>query len=202
MTIRRPNAAIRKVTRLHDGFLRLNEYLLDIETHAGERVTRTWLLMERGNAVAVLGYDPARDLVVLVNEVRPGALAAGDDPFSDALVAGGMGPDESVFDAAMREMREETNLELRQPRIVHPGLYSSPGGTSEKVAIVLGLVDSTRAGGVHGNPAEGEDIKTVILPAEQFIARARSGAITDMKTVLAGYWLAEHRAALRAGAGA
>jgi ADP-ribose pyrophosphatase len=44
--------------------------------------------MERGNAIAVLGHDPKRDEVVLANEFRPGALAAGDYPYRDNLVAG------------------------------------------------------------------------------------------------------------------
>ena len=36
------------------------------------------LVMERGHAVGVLGYDASRDEVVLANELRPGMLAAGE----------------------------------------------------------------------------------------------------------------------------
>lgn len=201
MSTRRPNASVKSVRPLHNGFLRLNEYEIETDTHAGGTVTVTRLVMERGHAVAVLGYDPARDEMVLVNELRPGMLAEGEYPFADALVAGGIGPHETAVEAARREMKEEANLDLRDPVVVHPGLYVSSGGTSEKIAIVVGFVDSAGAGGVHGNPGELEDIKTVVLTADEFIDRARHGAITDMKTALAGYWFAEHRDRLRASAG-
>jgi ADP-ribose pyrophosphatase len=55
-------------------------------------------------------------------------------------------------------------------------------------------VDTSQAGGVHGNAAESEDILTIILPAKVFIDRVRSGEINDLKTLVAGYWFAEHRA--------
>ena len=193
MRKRKPAAAIKAVTPLHSGFLTVNRYELDVEKHDGGRHTLTWELMERGDAVAVLGYDPARDEVVLVNEIRPGALAAGDYPYLDNLVAGGIGEDEPVLDAAVREMKEETGLDLRDPVVAHPGAYVSSGGTTERVAIVFGFVDTHAAGGVHGSPHESEDILTVVLPAQEFVDRVRGGELNDMKTLLAGYWFAEYR---------
>ncbi|MFO7277421.1 MAG: NUDIX domain-containing protein [Pseudomonadota bacterium] len=194
MAQRRLRASIRKVTPLYSGFLKVNRYEIEAEKHGGGFVTVALEVMERGHAVAVLGYDPVRDEVVLVNELRAGELAAGDYPFGEALVAGGIGGDETPIDAAIREMKEETGLELRDPQLVHPGAYVSPGGTSEKVAIVFGTVDTSRAGGVHGNRNEHEDILTVVLPAQELIDRARRGEISDLKTLFAAYWLAEYRA--------
>jgi ADP-ribose pyrophosphatase len=193
MTTHKLRALIRKVTPLYSGFLKVNRYELDVERHEGGLRPLTWEVMERGHSVAALGYDPTLDVVVLVNELRPGALAAGDYPYTDSLVAGVVEPGENVMDAAVREMREEAGLELRDPIVVHAGAYVSPGGTSEKVAIVFGIVDASRAGGVHGKPDEREDILAVVIPAQQFIDAARTGSITDMKTVLAAYWLAERR---------
>jgi ADP-ribose pyrophosphatase len=193
MPTRRPRATIKNVTPLSTGFLTVNRYDLEIERHAGGTQTRTWEVMERGNSVGVLGFDPARDAVVLINEMRPGVLVAGDYPFTDNLVAGGMGKGESPLDAAAREMKEETGLELHDAQLIHPGAYVSSGGTSEKIALVVGRVDSSLAGGIHGNPNESEDILTVVLPADEFIARSRRAEITDFKTLLAAYWLAEHR---------
>jgi ADP-ribose pyrophosphatase len=195
MTTRRLTAVIQNVTRLSTGFLTVNRYELEIEKHAGGTQTRTWEVMERGNSVGVLGYDPARDTVVLVNEMRPGALIGGDYPFTDNLVAGGIGKGESPIDAAEREMKEETGLELHDAQLIHPGAYVSSGGTSEKIALVFGRVDTSLAGGIHGNANESEDILTVVLPADELIARSRRAEITDLKTLLAAYWLAEHRRA-------
>ena len=195
MNARKLVATIKNVTRLSTGFLTVNRYELEIEKHAGGTQTRTWEVMERGNSVGVLGYDPARDVVVLVNEMRPGALVAGDYPFTDNLVAGGMTEGESALEAAEREMKEETGLDLHDAQLIHPGAYVSSGGTSEKIALVVGRVDASLAGGIHGNTNESEDILTVVLPAEEFIARSRRAEITDLKTLLAAYWLAEHRRA-------
>jgi ADP-ribose pyrophosphatase len=200
MTRRKLKASVRAVTPLHAGFLRVNRYEIEVERHAGDTRIVTWEVMERGNAVAVLGYDPRRDEVVLAQELRPGMLAAGDYSFSDNLVARGIAAGEDPLNAAVREMQEETGLQLRKPQLIHPGAYVSSGGTSEKVVIVLGLIDASAAGGVHGNPDESEDILTVILPAEEFIRRVRAGDITDLKTMVAGYWFAEHREQVRATA--
>ncbi len=92
-------------------------------------------------------------------------------------------------------MQEETGLVLSDPALIHSGAYVSSGGTSEKISIVYGTVDTSKAGGVHGNATENEDILTVVLPAKVFIDRVRSGDINDLKTLVAGYWFAEHRAA-------
>lgn len=194
MSQRKLEARILRRTPLYTGFLKVARYEIDTERHAGgfQRLTRE--VMERGDAVAVLAYDPARDAVVLVNEMRPGALAAGDYPYTDNLIAGALDAGESPLRAAVRETKEETGLDLEDPVIVHPGAFVSSGGTSEKIVIVFGFVDASAAGGIHGNPEEQEDILSVVLPAEEFIARTRRAEITDLKTLVAGYWLAEYRA--------
>jgi len=182
-------------TPLHEGFLRVYRYEFEVEKHGGGIGRTSWEVMERGNAVAVLGHDSGRDEVVLVNEFRPGAIVAGDYPYRDNLVAGAIENNETALEAAVREMKEEAGLVLSNPVLIHPGAYVSSGGTSEKIAIVYGTVDTSHAGGVHGNAAEHEDILTVVLPARVFIDRVRSGDINDLKTLVAGYWFAERQAA-------
>jgi len=195
MTSRKLSAVIRTKKPLHEGFLRVYEYKIDVEKHDGGIERTSWEIMERGNAVAVLGHDPDRDEVVLANEFRPGALVAGDYPYRDNLVAGTIEKNETALEAAVREMKEETGLALSNPTLIHPGGYVSSGGTSEKISIVYGTVDTSAAGGVHGNAAEHEDILAVVIPANLFIDRVRSGAINDLKTLVAGYWFAERQAA-------
>lgn len=194
MTKRRPRAAIRGRISLKEGFLRVYRYDFEVERHEGGMRTLSWEVMERGNAVGVLGHDPVRDEVVLANEFRPGILAAGEYPYRDNLVAGVIERDESALDAAVREMHEEAGLALSDPRLIHAGAYVSSGGTSEKISLVYGTVDTRLAGGIHGNVAENEDILSVVLPAQAFIERVRTGDINDLKTLVAGYWFAEYHA--------
>jgi ADP-ribose pyrophosphatase len=197
VTEKQLNANILGRTPLHEGFLRVYRYEFEVQNLGGGVRQISWEMMERGNAVAVLGHDPRRDEVVLANEFRPGAMVAGDYPYRDNLVAGAIDGNETAVDAAVREMHEETGLALGNPTVIHPGAYVSSGGTSEKISIVYGTVDSGQAGGVHGNVAEHEDILTVVLPAKVFIDRVRSGMINDLKTLVAGYWFAERWAAGR-----
>lgn len=194
---RRLKAAIRAATPLCDGFLKVNRYEIEAERHGGGARLHSWEVMERGHAVAVLAYDPRRDEVVLVNEMRPGALVAGDYPYTDNLCAGAIAVGESPLVAAVREMKEETGLDLHDPVVIHAGAYASSGGSSEKVVIVFGKVDTGAAGGVHGNPAENEDTLSVVLRAGEFIDRTRRAEISDLKTLVAGYWLADYRRQIR-----
>ena len=194
---KRPEARIIQKDRVFDGFFKMDELTIEHDTHEGGSMTVKRLIFERGHAVAILGYDPARDQVLLVNEMRPGLLAAGDYPFNDSLPAGMIDKGEDEITAAKREMLEETGLVLKNPQLIHPGAYVSSGGTSERLALVFGTVDMASAGGVHGHASEGEDIKTVILTSDEFIQRAESGALKDMKSLVCAFWLAKNRDSIR-----
>jgi ADP-ribose pyrophosphatase len=194
MNKNRLKARVLSRTPLHEGFLRLYRYRLEVQAHDGDLRDIEWELMERGNSVGVLAYDLVRDAVVLGNECRPGALVSGDNPFRDQLIAGVLEAGESPIDAAVREMREETGLTLADPAVIHPGAYASSGGTSERIALVFGLVDTTGVDGmVHGSDAK-ESVLAVVQPAQAFIERVLNGEIDDCKTLLAGYWFARHQA--------
>jgi len=190
-------AMIRGKTPLHEGFLRVYRYEFEVEKHQGGVQRISWEVMERGNAVAVLGHDVERDEIVLANEFRPGSLVAGEYAYLDNLVAGAIEAGETALEAAVREMQEEAGLVLNDPVLIHSGAYVSSGGTSEKISLVYGTVDTRRAGGVHGSAAENEDILTIVMPAKVFIERVRNGDINDLKTLVAGYWFAERHAAGR-----
>lgn len=190
-------ARIISKTDEYKGFLTISKLQIERDNHDGSRQTVTWLMMERGHAVAVLAYDPVEDLVILGNEMRPGILVAGGYPYTDNLLAGGINKDETPIEAAVRETMEEAGLELQDPLMIHDKSYVSSGGTSERISIVFGIVASKKAGGIHGAENESESIKTTILTSDEFMARIRSNDINDLKTMVAGYWLIENRDRLR-----
>jgi ADP-ribose pyrophosphatase len=189
-------ARILHVTTEYSGFLSIKRYEIEEDLHGGGQQRIERYIMERGDAVGVLAFDPSCDRVVLVNELRAGILAAGEAPFSDSLIAGAIGADESALAAAVRETREEAGLELRRPCIIHDRAYVSPGGTSEAITLVYGEVSAPASEEIHGSAAERENIRTTLLTSRQLMNRIRRGEVHDMKTLLAGYWLMANRARL------
>ena len=194
---KKPQAKIINSERVYNGFFKMDELTIEMDRHEGGTMTLKRLNFERGHAVAMLGYDPVRDEVLLVNEMRPGMLAAGVYPFVDALPAGMIDKDEDAITAAVREMHEETGVDLKNPRLIHEGAFVSSGGTSERISLVVGIIDASQAGGIHGKPGEGENIKTVVIPANEFIQRAEDGTLLDMKSLVFAFWLDKHRLELK-----
>lgn len=194
---KKPQAKITSRKEAFNRFFKIEELEIEMDRHDGGTQTVNRVNFERGHAVGVLAYDANTDQVLLVNEMRPGMLAAGEYPFNDSLLAGMIDKGETVLQAATREGEEETGQQLNNLILLHPGAYVSAGGTSEKLALVFGTFDSSTAGGVHGKAGEGEDIKTVLLSADEFIARGKDGRLKDLKSLIFSFWLAAHRDELR-----
>lgn len=184
----------------YQGFFRIDRYRLQHTLFEGgwsETVTRE--VFERGHAVAVLPYDPARDQVLLVEQFRIGALAADapGGPWLLELVAGIIEDGEAPEAVARREALEEAGCELGELEFVCDYLVS-PGGTSERTCLYVGRADLAHAGGVHGLDAEHEDIRVHVIDAGEAIAMADDGRIANAAGVIGLYWLARNRERLRA----
>jgi len=91
---------------VHDGFFQVSRFTLRHALFAGgQSSTLVRERLERGNAVAVLPYDPWRDEVVLVEQFRVGALETGFGPWVIETVAGIIEPGERAEEVAHRETR-------------------------------------------------------------------------------------------------
>src|SRR5256885_7672974 len=74
---------------------------------SGERV---YDVLRRGEAVAIILYDPERDSVALVEQFRLPALYAGLSPWQIEPVAGLVDEDESYEAVSRRESQEEAGI--------------------------------------------------------------------------------------------
>ncbi len=120
---------------VYGGYMRVEAYRLRHRRHAGgwtDEMRRE--LVERGHAVAVLPYDPARDEVVLIEQFRIGAYAAGRPPWQIEIVAGIIEAGETAEDVARRECVEECGCKLDALVHVHD-FRPSPGVLSETSAV-------------------------------------------------------------------
>lgn len=183
---------------LHRGRFSVDRYRLRFRTFSGAwsaEVARE--VFERGHSVAVLPYDPVHDEVVLIEQIRIGAYAAGDEqPWLWEIVAGVIDAGETPDDVARRETMEETGLALTD--VVALGeFYVSAGAVSERNRLYVGRVDSTGAGGLHGLSEEGEDIRAFAMSADAAFAAMAAGRIRTAAAFAALTWLKCERAALR-----
>jgi ADP-ribose pyrophosphatase len=64
--------------------------------------------------------------------------------------------------------------------------------------LFCGRVDSTGVGGLHGLAEEHEDIRAVVLPTDEVLARLAAGEIANASAAIALQWLALNRERLRA----
>ncbi|ACO80576.1 nudix hydrolase, YffH family [Azotobacter vinelandii CA] len=153
-------------------------------------------LFVRHDAVCVLPYDPQRDCVVLNEQFRVGAMDKSTNPWMLEMVAGLIDKDEAPEEVAHREALEEAGLRLEAlwPVTVY---YPSPGGSNEKVYLYVGRCDSQGAGGVHGLPEEGEDIRVHVLSFEDALQAVRDGRINNAASIIALQWLALNRIEVR-----
>ena len=183
----------------YQGFFRIDRYRLRHRLYAGGwsgELKRE--VFERGNAVGVLLYDPARDALVLVEQFRLPAHLAGFPAWQLEIVAGIIDrPGESAVDVVRREAKEEAGLAIEGDVLPIHRYLTSPGGSTETVALYCGRVDSSDAGGIHGLADEQEDIKVVVESYDQTMALLRADKIDNGFTITALYWLAANRERLR-----
>ncbi|GAA3583462.1 MAG: ADP-ribose diphosphatase [Gibbsiella quercinecans] len=182
---------------LYRGFFSLNLYRFRHRLFNGEmsgEVKRE--VFERGHAAVLLPYDPRRDEVVLVEQLRIPALESSNSPWLLEMVAGIIETGESVEDVCRREAQEEAGVAVGRCKPVLSYL-ASPGGTSERLSIMVGEVDATTAEGIHGLAAEDEDIRVHVVSREQAYCWVEEGVIDNAASVIALQWLALHHESLR-----
>jgi ADP-ribose pyrophosphatase len=174
---------------LYKGFFQLDEYTFKHKLFQGGwsgEVRRE--VFERGHAVVVIPYDPIRDEIVLIEQIRVPALATTKSIWLLELVAGIIEPGELPEKVAERELAEEAGLSLLGLTFINSYLVS-PGGTTERFHLFLGQVDATKAAGIHGLEHENEDIRVHVVSREQAYKWVNNGRIDNAATVLGIQWL-------------
>ena len=193
-----PDIEIIEARKAFERFLRMDTFRFRHRLYSGGwSPVRLYDVLRRGAAVGVAAYDPALDSVVLVEQLRLPALLAGASPWQIEIPAGLVDPGEQPEAVAAREMHEETGLALLGGPIPIQRYLPSPGGSDESVFLFCARVDASLAGGVHGRPDEGEDIRTVVKTLGEIETLLDAGLIENGHTLVALYWLLRHREQLR-----
>ena len=183
--------------KLYSGFFSLELYRFRHRLFNGEmsgEVRRE--IFERGHAAVLLPFDPVRDEVVLIEQVRIAAMDTSETPWLLEMVAGMIEEGETPEDVARREAEEEAGLKVGRTKPVLSYL-ASPGGTTERCSILVGEVDATIAEGIHGLADENEDIRVHVVSREQAYQWVKEGKIDNAASVIALQWLQLHYQDLR-----
>lgn len=173
-----------------NGFFKINKYSFKHRLFSGgwsELIERE--VFERGHAAALLPYDPLRDQVVLIEQLRVPAMEKMQHPWLFEIVAGMIDKmEESSESVVKREAFEEAGLSVPNCEFVL-NFLSSPGGTSESTDLYVGRVDASTASGIHGLPEEGEDIRVHVVSRETAYEMVVNGQINNASTIIALQWL-------------
>lgn len=185
---------IAPIKVLYNGFFKINLYQFEHALFAGgQSATLRREILERGDAVAVLPYDPVTDCILLIEQIRIGAIKSKQSPWLLECIAGMTDGSTNYEDVVRREAFEEAGLVLSELEFMLSYL-SSPGGTTERLHLYLAKTDlSQLQSGVYGLATEGEDIKTHILSFDDAMARLATGEIDNAASVISLQWLALNR---------
>jgi ADP-ribose pyrophosphatase len=151
-----------------------------------------------GDAVTVLPYDPRRDRVLLIEQMRMGPFGRGDPlPWQLEAIAGRIDPGETPEAAARREAVEEAALKLGRLEKVAE-YYPTPGAVTEYLYSYVALCDlPDGVAGVFGAEEEAEDIRGHLLSFDALTQALAAGEITNAPLILTVLWLQRERARLR-----
>ncbi|OOG75979.1 GDP-mannose pyrophosphatase NudK [Ensifer sp. M14] len=182
---------------LSEGFIHLEEITLEQDMSDGETVTLTREVHDHGRAATILLFDPKRQSIVLVRQLRVPVLLQGDPAYMIEAPAGLL-DDDTPEVAICREALEETGYHVG--KVTHLfDAYMSPGSLTERTSFFVGLIDVTEKAGDGGGLAhEGEDIEVLEIPFDEAFGMIVTGEICDGKTIMLLQWAQLNRAKLSA----
>jgi ADP-ribose pyrophosphatase len=184
---------------IFDDFFKIEEARLRYERYDGRmsEVVRR-LNFERGDSSAALLLNAERRTVYLTEQFKYPTFGKGDGWIVE-IVAGSIDAGETPEACIRREIREETGFEAATVEPI-ADFFVSPGGTSERIFLFCALVSDaarlSKGGGVAG---EGEDIRVVQWPLDDFLAKAQRGDLKDAKTIIAAWWIKDNMARMMRG---
>ena len=183
---------------LYQGFFRAERVHYRHRRYRGDwsgEISREVFL--RGEAVGAVLYDPEHDLIGLVEQIRPGAFADRNGPWCLEVVAGMIEPGETTEAVVWRELQEEANITPVQVEYICQYM-ASPGGCDERLYLYCASANlSGLDGGINGLDEEDEDIRLLILAADDVFGELYSGRFNNAATLISLQWLQMNRARLR-----
>jgi len=132
-------------------------------------------------AAAVLLYDPARALVLLVKQFRLPAFVVDGALYTIEVCAGMLDADAPDV-CARREAWEETGVEVTNLKHAFDA-FMSPGGMTEVISCFTASYDARDRKGLGGGVDDDEHIELIEMPFDDALVGIANGEIRDAKTI-------------------
>lgn len=189
------DVTVHKYQRLYKKHFALDEYDVSYKQFDGSmgKVLHREIFERDADAVAILPFDPETQEVVLIEQFRPGALKDPVSPWLIEIVAGMIDEGETELQAAVRELKEESGIEV-VPDDLHyiNAVYPSPGGCSERVTLYIGKVHADHLLNKGGLDNENEDIRIFKIPAQEAFKYCDNGRICNAAALMGLMYLRIH----------
>ncbi|ASY62287.1 Nudix hydrolase family protein YffH [Sinorhizobium sojae CCBAU 05684] len=180
---------------LWNGFISLEQVTLEQQMSNGTTARLVREVHDHGRAATILLFDPVRQVVVLVRQLRIPVFMQGEPAYLIETPAGlldGEAPEVAIC----REAMEETGYHIESAMHLFDA-YMSPGSITERTSFFLGHIDTSKKVAAGGGLAhEGEDIEVLEIPFEEAIRMVGTGEICDAKTIMLVQWAMLNRAFL------
>ena len=193
---RSEDVEVKSRKSIHEGFCSVKEYEIR-QKYFNDEWSEVYSreLIAKPKAVAALPYDPKLDKVVLIEQLRVGAIDMAerhemDTPWLIEIIAGIVDDDDekSHKDKIRREIFEETGLYTEA--LLHMyDYFTTPGCSTERIELFCARVDSNKAKQFAGLKEEHEDIKVHVVSTEEAFLALRSGQINNAAAIIALQWL-------------
>jgi nudix-type nucleoside diphosphatase (YffH/AdpP family) len=174
---------VQNVRLLSDEHYKLSSVTLDWRRANGEWQTQRREIFDRGDAAALLPYNPARRTVMLVRQMRYPAYVNGYDELMIEAPAGlldGEAPEVRI----RAEAEEEIGYRLGEVRKIFEA-FMSPGAVTEIIHFfVAEYRPEMKISSGGGVASEGEDIEVVELDIDEALAMVDDRRIVDAKTIM------------------
>lgn len=141
--------------------------------------------LKRSEAVAALIYVQDIQRLLLIRQFRYADYVHRGKGWITEIVAGVIDPGETPLECVRRETLEEIGYEVNAFQPI-ASVYSTPGITTERIHIFLGLANSNdRKNDGGGLNVEHEDIQLIEWTIEEAREHLLTGTLEDAKTILA-----------------
>lgn len=185
----------RDFKTVFQGFFQLKNLKFTHSLHrGGESALVEREVFCRGQAVVVLLYDLLNEKVVLVEQLRAGAIenAMANNDIDQAWllepVAGMIDLGETPKAACVREVKEETGADIVELEYINQ-FYPSPGACDEILHLYASNIDSHKVCSHAGLESESEDIRVVIFTFSEAKKLLLQGHFNVATTYMALQWL-------------